>query len=204
MAEANNLFKQQTSKFLHGVRGLVTVNDAVAGAVQNVNATESADADLVRVMGSRYIQGKELKDKVVNGTIETLVFDPESQLLLKYTEPVAGSTSQGEETGAGANTQPGIPRTSDLDTPLNYDSTRILTDEQEDFSLMPLFDLECRSKVLSDDGNSASYYGFTIRNCMIVSYELRMAMNQFWLANVEFVADKIDRVSADNTQSNEN
>ena len=87
MAEANNLFKQQTSKFLHGVRGLVTVNDAVAGAVQNVNATESADADLVRVMGSRYIQGKELKDKVVNGTIETLVFDPESQLLLKYTDP---------------------------------------------------------------------------------------------------------------------
>ena len=201
MAEANNLFKQQTSKFLHGVRGLVTVNDAVAGAVQNVNATESADADLVRVMGSRYIQGKELKDKVVNGTIETLVFDPESQLLLKYTEPVAGSTNPD---GDGANTAPGIPRTSDLDTPLDYDGTRILTDEQDDFSLMPLFDLECRSKVLSDDGNTASYYGFTIRNCMIVSYELRMAMNQFWLANIEFVADKIDRVSADNTQSNGN
>ena len=192
MAEANNLFKQQTSKFLHGVRGLVTVNDAVAGAVQNVNATESADADLVRVMGSRYIQGKELKDKVVNGTIETLVFDPESQLLLKFTEPVEPATDAQ------------IPGETDLDTPLEYDSTRILTDEQDDFSLMPLFDLECRSKVLSDDGNTASYYGFTIRNCMIVSYELRMAMNQFWLANIEFVADKIDRVSADNTQSNEN
>ena len=192
MAEANNLFKQQTSKFLHGVRGLVTVNDAVAGAVQNVNATESADADLVRVMGSRYIQGKELKDKVVNGTIETLVFDPESQLLLKFTEPVEPATDAE------------IPGEADLDTPLEYDSTRILTDEQDDFSLMPLFDLECRSKVLSDDGNTASYYGFTIRNCMIVSYELRMAMNQFWLANIEFVADKIDRVSADNTQSNEN
>lgn len=192
MAEANNLFKQQTSKFLHGVRGLVTVNDAVAGAVQNVNATESADADLVRVMGSRYIQGKELKDKVVNGTIETLVFDPESQLLLKFTEPV--------EPAGDAE----IPGEADLDTPLEYDSTRVLTDEQDDFSLMPLFDLECRSKVLSDTGTSASYYGFTIRNCMIVSYELRMAMNQFWLANIEFVADKIDRVSADNVQSGEN
>ena len=125
MAEANNLFKQQTSKFLHGVRGLVTVNDAVAGAVQNVNATESADADLVRVMGSRYIQGKELKDKVVNGTIETLVFDPESQLLLKFTEPVEPATDAQ------------IPGEADLDTPLEYDSTRILTDEQDDFSLMP-------------------------------------------------------------------
>ena len=191
-----DIYNQQTSKFLHGVRGLVMVNGNIEAAVQNVNATESADADLVRVMGSRYIQGKELKDKIVEGNIETLMFDPKSQLLMQLTEP----TKSGTDGNA--------PIADDLGTPLDYDSTRIvsqadLTSPKTDFSLMPVFDIECRSTVLvtdtdADSGSAANkfeYFGFTIKNAMITSYELRMNKDTFWLANVSFVADKINRVS---------
>ena len=180
---SENLFKQDTSKFLHGVRGLVQIDGNIEGAVQNVNVTESGEADLVRVMGSRYIQGKELKDKIVEGTIEVLMFDPESQFLMQLTEPVA-SADDGT-----------LPTADDLNTALPYDSTRVLQDldPQTDFSLMPVFDIECRAKVLNSSEDGFGYYGFTIKRAMITSYELRMNMNTFWLANVSFVADKVDR-----------
>lgn len=177
----DNLFKQNTNKFLHGVRGIVQVDGNIEGAVQNVNVTESGEADLARVMGSRYIQGKELKDKIVEGTIEMLIFDPMSQLLMKLTEPVKG------EDGA-------IPTVTDLDNGLDVKDTRIINSLTiSDLSLMPVFDIMCKAKVVDDSESNVSFYGFTINNAMITSYEVRMNMNTFWLANVSFVADKITR-----------
>jgi len=186
---ADDLFKQSTSKFLHGVRGLVVLDGDVEGAVQNVVARESADPDVARVMGSRYIQGKELKDKVVTGTIETLLFDPESQLIMQLSEPVDGADDAT------------VPDRDDLATPKTWESTQVPdlisggvrnASRSADLSLMPVFDIECKAKVLTDDGDFA-YFGFVIKRAMITDYEVRMNMNTFWLANVEFIADKIVR-----------
>jgi len=183
-------FIQNNNNFFHGVRGVVWIDGTVAGAVQDITATESAEDDVVYVMGSRYIQAKELKNKIVNGTIKTLLFDPTVQKLMKFVDPTAiADVRDGKD--------------FDEDTFANvhrYDETQVGFGKRDqiagevDVSLIPSFNIKVQSKVIDSSGLD-SYKGFVIQGVIIKSYEVMFNKDTWWIGNIEFVGDKIDRIN---------
>ncbi len=190
MVTTDKNFIQNNNNFFHGVRGVVWVDGTVAGAVQDISATESGDPDVVYVMGSRYIQAKELKNKIVNGSIKTLLFDPTIQKLMKFTDPTRAIDIAG-------NKQFDDPEFSNVHL---HEETQVGFGERTsnaglvDVSLIPSFDINVQSKVI-DSAGEALYKGFTIKGIIITSYEIMFNKDTWWIGNLEFVADKIDRVN---------
>lgn len=188
---SNIQFIQNNNNFLHGVRGVVWIDGSVAGAVQDIEATESGEPDPVYVMGSRYIQAKEIKNKRVDGTIKSLLFDPTQQKLLKLTDPTIAeklSTVNFERTSNDGNvlqytqTQLGFERTASADVV---------------GSLMPMFDMEVEAQVIDSSG-AVSWKGFVIKGCIIVSYDVMFNKDTWWIGNITYLADKIIRKGTNN------
>lgn len=190
MVETNKNFVQNNNNFFHGVRGVVWVDGTVAGAVQDISATESGDADVVYVMGSRYIQAKELKNKIVNGSIKTLLFDPTIQKLMKFTDPTNASAIV---EGADFSLDTFKNLHTHEETQIGF-GDRTLSAGLVDVSLIPSFDINVQSKVINSAGE-AIYKGFVIKGIIIVSHEIMFNKDTWWIGNLEFVADKIDRVN---------
>jgi hypothetical protein len=190
MVTTNKNFIQNNNNFFHGVRGVVWIDGTVAGAIQDLQATESAEEDVIYVMGSRYPQAKELKNKLVNGNIKTLLFDPTVQKLMKFTDPTAVADIEQEKQFDDA----------DFDNVHLHESTQIGFGERTsnaglvDVSLIPSFDINVQSKVIDSVG-TALYKGFIVKGCIIKSYEVMFNKDTWWIGNVVFIADKIDRVN---------
>ena len=193
-------YVQNNNNFLHGVRGIIYVDGDVAGAVQDISATESGEEDVVYVMGSRYPQAKEIKNKIVNGTIKSLIFDPSTQKLLKLTDP----TNRKEILNGTENFDD-----ESVSNILDYDDTQMGFHREGDEvvgALIPMFDIKVLSHVVDqtidgivnpDNANvlvSGKAKGFKIHGCIIKSYEIMFNKDTFWLANIEFIADKMVRI----------
>ena len=195
-------FVQNQNNFLHGVRGVIFIDGDVAGAVQDISATESGEEDVVYVMGSRYPQAKEIKNKIVNGTIKSLIFDPTVQKLMKLTDPAVQAVLDNEalfdEDSNEANV---LPYT---DTQLKFGRTA----DSSIGSLIPMFDMKILSRVMGtkdqtvninqDVQGTKEFKGFAIMGAVIKSYEVMFNKDTFWLANIEFVADKLIRIGDNN------
>lgn len=188
-------FIQNGNNFLHGVRGVIWVNGEIAGAVQDITATEDGEEDLVYVMGSRYIQAKERKNIVVNGSIKTLVFDPTAQKLLKLTDPTKSGDTQKPELfleGTNSGGEAGLSNVfTHADTQLAF--ARGTSDGYG--ALMPLFDIQVMAKTVGEDG-ILTYSGFFIQGCMVKSYEIMFNKDTWWIGNITFIADKMERLGS--------
>jgi hypothetical protein len=180
---SNIIHRQNGNNLLHGVRGVVWVDGKVQGAVQRVTVVDGGTPNIVRVMGSRYIQAKEIADKVVNGTIDTLLFDPTDQLVMKLTDPTLYT-----EIDADFN----IDEVSNV---LDYDVTQLaFNPDAGQPSLFPIFDIEIQSKV-SDGAGNFTYHGFKLHGCLITTYQINFEINDFWIGNITFMADKVTRIN---------
>jgi len=202
---SNVKYIQNNNNFLHGVRGIVYLDGDVAGAVQDISATESGEEDIVYAMGSRYPQAKEIKNKIVNGTIKSLVFDPSTQKLMKLSDPTSDADVLNGDRDFDDIT---------FDNRLTHEATQMGFHRSGDEvigALIPMFDIQVLSHVVDStlDANennvnagvvtkSGKSKGFKIHGCIIKSYEIMFNKDTFWLANVEFVADKMTRMGDNN------
>jgi len=204
MADSLVKYSQNQNNFLHGVRGIIYIDGDVAGAVQDISATESGEEDVVYAMGSRYPQAKEIKNKIVNGTIKSLVFDPTTQKLMKLTDPTASVELLNDPTLFDEAIEGNV---------LNYEDTQMGFHRESDEvvgAMIPMFDMTILSHVLDNSitgqstvGNitgasSGKGKGFKIYGAIIKSYEIMFNKDTFWLANVEFIADKMVRIGDNN------
>lgn len=192
---------QNNNNFLHGVRGIIYIDGSVAGAIQDISATESGEEDVVYAMGSRYPQAKEIKNKIVNGTIKSLIFDPTTQMIMKLTDPtISGTILDGEEKFDDPSYSNVLPY-ENTQMGFHRDSNEVVG------ALIPMFDIEVLSHVVDVTGRGADVSevasnvssstgkvkGFKIHACIIKSYEIMFNKDTFWLANIEFIADKMTR-----------
>jgi len=186
MVRANEVSRS----FFHATRGLIIIDGNISGGVQDVQATQSSEIDVLYLFGSKYPQAKEIRNVIVRGTINTATFDPTVQHVFKLSDPTTDITNFDDDGNV-----------------LPYDETRVVSASSNDLSVInvnnlitPVFDIEVLASDLNDQttlsGTSFSN-GFKIVNCIITGYGFSASTERGWIiSNLTFVADKIERLGS--------
>ncbi len=174
----------QDLNFMHGARAIAYIDDTVIGTIEEINFTRSGEENRAYVIGTRYIQAKEVSRFAVEGTIRTFIIDPEFDMLLALSDPM--SIKRLEANGGVKNTI----TAGNVNT-----ATKITNDNVNDnvvASFMPVFDIVILEETPLTETTKQDVK-MVIRNCIIHTFDMNFINNTYVMSNVQFVGDNLER-----------
>lgn len=178
-------FNADTNQFLHGVRGLMVINnDGVSipiGTVKDIVMREEGNADFARIMGSRFPQSKETVDKYIRGTIKSMILLPEDDILERFGAPFRAEFDN--------NTK--LTTFTKSDRMVQVSNGTVSAERL--LGLMPVVNIIITNLTATDgtDLVREQYGKYEIKEVMFLGGEYNFTHNSFWMSNVEFVANSI-------------
>ena len=174
----------ESKPFLHGVRGAVYINDVLIGVAQGVNFSDDGEDDWAYIMGSRFPQSKEIKNKSVRGTIKTMIFDSKNDLFHNLVVPIKYDVSPTDVTSLA-----GITGVNSASTKITV-TNDIINDSH--LGYMPVFNIVLKNVVApSSETDANQFVTYTISGVMLQGKDYSFEHDTWWTSNVKFIADSI-------------